>query len=144
MAFYIPDANILINAHRKDATNHEVCRNWLLERAAAGDQIGMAELVEVALLRISTHPKLLLVPTEDVLLFWKEDLWSYRGLFRISAGTQHANLMADLIRKYDLIGNDMNDAWLAALALEYDAFLVSLDRGFSRFKNLPWLDPANA
>ena len=33
------------------------------------------------------------------------------------------------------------DAWLAALAVEHDATLVSLDQGFARFADLRWLNP---
>ena len=35
----------------------------------------------------------------------------------------------------------MNDVWLAALAMEQRATLVSTDRGFGRFTGLDWLDP---
>ncbi|MGH8592092.1 MAG: PIN domain-containing protein [Gammaproteobacteria bacterium] len=44
--------------------------------------------------------------------------------------------MVDLLR-----GNDINDAYLAALALEHDAVLVTADRGFARFSGLRILDP---
>jgi len=42
---------------------------------------------------------------------------------------------------HNLVGNDTNDAWLAALAMEHRATLVSTDNGFSRFPGLKWLDP---
>ena len=35
---------------------HESCRRWLTDAAAAGDAIGLCELVEAALLRIPTPP----------------------------------------------------------------------------------------
>jgi predicted nucleic acid-binding protein len=46
-----------------------------------------------------------------------------------------------LVTELDLVGNDLNDAWLAALAIEHDATLVSLDRGFERFPSLRWREP---
>ena len=43
-----------------------------------------------------------------------------------------------------LSGNDLNDAWLAALALEHGAILVSTDEGFARFPGLAWQNPTRA
>ena len=34
-------------------------------------------------------------------------------------------------------------AWLAALAVEYRATLVSTDQGFDRFPGLDWLNPTS-
>ncbi len=141
MALFIPDANILLNALRKDAPCHDDCRSWLRMRARQGDSIGLTEVVEIALLRIGTHPKLLAMPSSDVLAFWKEDLWSYKGVSRLVPGSRHFEIFSKLITQLQLNGNDVNDAWLAAMALENQATLVSLDQGFSRFKQLRWLDP---
>jgi len=40
-----------------------------------------------------------------------------------------------------LSGNDLNDAWLAALAIEHGATLVSTDTGFARYPGLTWQNP---
>ena len=142
MALYIPDANILLNALRKDAPCHDACRSWLQERARLGDSVGLTEVVEIALLRIGTHPKLLSMSLNDVLAFWKEDLWSYKGVSRLAPGSRHPEIFSKLLSQLELSGNDVNDAWLAAIALENQATLVSLDQGFSRFKQLRWVDPS--
>jgi predicted nucleic acid-binding protein len=70
MALYLPDANVLIHALRKDSVEHEDCRAWLAGAAAAGDGIGLCELVEAALLRIPTLPRLQLIPMTETLGFW--------------------------------------------------------------------------
>lgn len=142
MALFIPDANILLNALRKDAPGHAACRIWLQARAAQGDSIGLTEVVEIALLRIGTHSKLLSMPLSGVLAYWKEDLWSYQGVSRIAPGSRHTEIFSKLTTQLRLSGNDVNDAWLAAIAMENQATLVSLDQGFSRFKQLSWLDPS--
>jgi len=141
MAFYLPDANVLIHALRKESPDHARCRKWLVEASAAGDAICLAESVEIALLRIPTLPKLDLVPVPEVLGFWKEDLLGYPGIRRLSAGKRHAEILCRLVGEMNLRGNDMNDIWLAALAMEHGARLVSTDRGFGRFAGLDWLDP---
>ena len=62
MALFVPDANVLIHALRTDSAEHVPCRRWLLNAVGLGDTLGLCELVEVALLRIPTLPKLQLVP----------------------------------------------------------------------------------
>lgn len=141
MKVFLPDANVLIHALRKESPDHGRCREWLVGAAAAGDRIVLCELVEVALLRIVTLPKLDLVPMAEALGFWKEDLWTYPGTRRIAAGTRHSGIFADFIEGLGLCGNDLNDAWLAALAIEQGATLVSTDMGFGRFPGLDWLNP---
>ncbi|MEI8310747.1 MAG: TA system VapC family ribonuclease toxin [Verrucomicrobiota bacterium] len=141
MALFLPDANVLIHALRKGTTAHPACHRWLFETAARGDEIGLCELVEAALLRVPTLGKLQLVPMPEVIGFWTGDLWRYPRTRRLAATPSHNKLFARLITDLDLLGNDVNDAWLAALAIDHRATLVSTDSGFSRFPGLKWLDP---
>jgi toxin-antitoxin system PIN domain toxin len=144
MALYLPDANVLIHALRKASNEHVACRRWLIDTTKAGDEIGLCELVEAALLRIPTLPKLQLLPMPEVLGFWKDDLWSYPQTRRMASGSRHMQLFADLVTGLGLCGNDINDAWIAALALEQQATVVSTDDGFGRFPGLSWINPAKA
>jgi predicted nucleic acid-binding protein len=50
-------------------------------------------------------------------------------------------IFSGFITSLGLCGNDINDVWLAALALEHRATLVSTDQGFSRFPGLSWINP---
>jgi toxin-antitoxin system PIN domain toxin len=144
MALFLPDANVLIHALREDSMEHDACHRWLKNTANAGDTIALCEMVEAALLRISTLPKLQLVPMAQTLGFWKDDLWSYPDTRRLSAGNRHTNIISNFINTLGLCGNDINDAWLAALAIEHRATLVSTDLGFSRFQGLSWINPTQA
>ena len=143
MALFLPDANVLIHALRKDAAEHVPCRQWLIHTAGLGDAIGLCELVETALLRIPTLPKLQLVPMTVTLGFLRDDLWHYPGTRRLAAGTRHAGIFSNFMTTLELCGNDVNDAWLAALAIEQRATLVSTDQGFARFPSLNWINPMN-
>jgi predicted nucleic acid-binding protein len=69
-------------------------------------------------------------------------LLDYPNTQRISPGERHWETLHSLIRTLSLSGNDINDAWLAALAIERGATLISLDQGFSRFPGLSWFNPA--
>lgn len=141
MSLFLPDANVLIHALRQDSPHHDTCRRWLVQAAANGDAIGLTELVETALLRICTLPRLQLVPMRETLGFWREDLWGYQGTRRLNAGSRHAEILSTFLTGLKLVGNDVNDAWLAALAVEHQATLVSTDDGFSRFSGVRWLNP---
>jgi predicted nucleic acid-binding protein len=41
-------------------------------------------------------------------------------------------------------GNLVPDAWLAAMTRSHGGRLATADRGFARFDNLTWFDPASA
>lgn len=144
MTLFVPDANVLIHALREQSPDHQACRQWLLKATAQGHAIGITELVEVALLRIPTLPRLQLVPMSAVLGFWKDDLLRYPQTCRLGAGSGHPAILTRFIRELNLCGNDINDAWLAALVTEHKATLVSTDKGFARFPGLDWLDPRKA
>ena len=127
--------------YARSRRNHQSCRRWLTEAAAVGDAIGLCEWVEAALLRIPTLPRLALVPMADTLGFWKDDLWSYPGTRRLAPGSRHTVIFSGFITSLGLCGNDVNDVWLAALAIDHRATLVSTDQGFSCFPGLSWINP---
>ena len=56
----------------------------------------------------------------------------------VQAGTTHWPRFAELCRRLGLRGNLAPDAYLAALALEQGAELVTFDRGFGRYPGLRW------
>ena len=51
--------------------------------------------------------------------------------------------MRELVLGLGLRASDVPDAHLAALALERNATLATLDRGFARFPGLRLLDPTS-
>jgi len=126
---------------RRDSPFHILCRQWLIRCAAEGGQIRLTELAEVALLRIAILRGLDLVPMDEVLAFWAEDLWPYSGILRLSPSPSHPELLARFITGLGLGGNDVNDGWLAAWAMGHHAVLVSTDGGFARFPGLDFLNP---
>jgi toxin-antitoxin system PIN domain toxin len=143
MPLCIPDANVLIGAFRKNAPHHQACADWLRNTGTNTTEIGLCELVEVAFLRICTLPNIQVAPMPLVLQFWSKELWTHASIRRLQPTSSHNSLLIGFINELQLTGNDINDAWLAALAVEHNATLVSLDRGFSRFPGLRWHNPAD-
>jgi hypothetical protein len=54
---------------------------------------------------------------------------------------RHAEVLGSLIQRYDLRGNMIADAELAALAIEHGLRLYSTDTDFARFKEIDWVNP---
>ena len=140
MPLYLPDANILIHCLREESAGHRACRRWLETLLKRSEPLALCELVEVAFLRITTLPSLRIAPLDVALDFWN-DLKNYTETLRLTPGVRHSEIFRNLVLSLGLVGNDLNDAWLAALAIEHDATLVSADEGFRRFPELRWLNP---
>jgi len=137
---FLPDANIWINALNTAAPDHGACRRWLDAVTSTEGMLLVNDLTECALLRIGSHPRLGVADAEAALAF-HQALLDYPLTLRSAPGPRHREILHRLVRDLSLVGNDINDAWLAALAIEHDATLVSLDRGSARFPGLAWLNP---
>jgi len=140
MPLHLPDANILIHCLREESAGHRACRRWLEALIKRGEPLALCELVEVAFLRITTLPSLRIAPLDVALDFWS-DLKNYPEFLHLTPGARHSEIFRNSVVSLGLVDNDLNDAWLAALAIEHDATLVSADEGFRRFPELRWLNP---
>jgi toxin-antitoxin system PIN domain toxin len=139
---FLVDANVLIYAFRRDSPFHNSCYAWLRGALTGGDPVATTGLVELAFLRITTLPSLgrnSAAPSDafEFLHTLRRDPMAVR----IEPGPDHDGIFARLCLQLRLRGNDLNDAWLAALALENGATLVTADQDFGRFPELPVLDP---
>jgi toxin-antitoxin system PIN domain toxin len=143
MSMELLDANILVGAFRPDDPDHSVLKTWLEETLGAGFAVTFPALVEVAFLRIVTHPQIFRFPSElDEAVGFLRGIQE-SGLFREAPATARTReRWWSWCRELDLHGNDVNDAYLAAVAAEARCRLVSRDRGFSRFRGLEWRNPA--
>jgi toxin-antitoxin system PIN domain toxin len=138
---FLPDANVWINALNSTAHDHTACRGWLDRVTSDGGVLFVNDLTECALLRIATHPRLG-IATPEAAMHFHATLLDYPFAVRATPGERHREILHRFIRDLALSGNDINDAWLAALAVERGAILASLDEGFSRFPGLSWINPA--
>jgi toxin-antitoxin system PIN domain toxin len=76
------------------------------------------------------------------------------GFVRTLLGSPSVRLLAethsqcerflDLCTAADARGQRVPDAWLAALAIDHGATLMTSDRGFARYPGLRWRDPVRA
>lgn len=136
------DVNVLLYAAFEDSTQHERARDVIISATRTQDRLGVPSSIVAAFLRLATSRRVFTDPLSplqaatfvDALLRWPQ-------VVRLEPGPAHWRHFQDLIVQLDLRDHLIPDAWLAALAVEHSATLVSFDRDFARFPNLRWIDP---
>ncbi len=138
----VVDLNLLLYATNRDAADHERARRWLEEVLSGDEPVGLAWLVLLGFVRISTHHRVLARPLSAAQAFELVDEWLAQPAVRIVEATErHWTIVKQLLEPLGSAGNLTSDAHLAALALEHGAKLCSTDRDFGRFPHLQWVNP---
>lgn len=139
----LPDVNILVHAFRRDSSDYERCREWLTDRLGGREQFALSRHVLSSFVRVVTHPRVFRRPSriEEALAFC-EHLLAARVIAEVQPGPSHWDIFASLCRRTRATGNDVPDAWRAALAIEHRCRWITLDRGFERFPGLEISAPA--
>lgn len=136
------DANLLLYAVDRSSPFHTRAAGWLTEQLNGPRRVGLPWQSLVAFVRISTHPRASATPLDPQdAVRYVEDWLAPDIAWVPSPGPRHAALLAELIGRYQLRGNLISDAHLAALAIEYGLTLCSADTDFARFPELTWSNP---
>jgi len=136
------DVNVVVAAHRGDHPHHDLVRGWFDRLTASDDTFTVPDVVWASFVRITTNRRIWEVPTGagDAFDFLRS-VRDQPNHVALAPGEQHLQIFEDLCRNDDAIGDLAPDAYVAALALEHDCELVSLDRDFARFTELRWRRP---
>lgn len=136
------DANVLLYAVNSDSAQHSTARSWL-DRALNGEEtVAFSWLVLLAFVRISTHPSIFPQPLTPTQAFDVTEHWlSQRGALVVNPTMRHLAILRGLAEPTGTAGNLVNDAHLAAIAVEQGAEVVTFDADFGRFPGLrvDWL-----
>lgn len=139
------DANLLLYATDTRSPRHPAARSWLEQQLSGDETIALAWVVLLAFLRLSTHPQVFARPLTPERAFDVVGRWLEQpGVVVVHPGDRHAVVMRQLLGPLGTAGNLVNDAHLAALAIEHGAELHSCDSDFSRFAGLRWINPLDA
>lgn len=131
------DANVLIAAAGRDHPHHAIAAAWLHAARTQSERLGLSTLVAMAFLRITTHRRIHASPLSvDQAIDWLRVLATSPAAQWVHPGDTHLDHLHKLLGDADLAGNVVNDAHLAALAMEHGASVVSFDRDFLRFSGL--------
>jgi hypothetical protein len=136
------DVNVLIGAHRLGSHRHKEYARFVESLAISAGTYSIPTVVRSGFLRIVTNRRIFPVPTPlDNALEFLDSLLERENHTVMEPEERHWNLFMGLCRKIEARGNDIPDAYLAALALEKGAELITADRRFARFPGLRWRHP---
>jgi toxin-antitoxin system PIN domain toxin len=136
------DANLLIYAVDQDAPRHDKARRWLEQTLSGNTETGLAWIVVLAFLRITTHPKIMRKPMAVEIALEYVSSWLRQPFVSfIRPGKRHWPVFRNLVNATGTAGNLTSDAHLAALAIEYGCDLYSADYDFQRFPGIRHVNP---
>lgn len=136
------DANVLLYAVNEDALHHDTARGWL-DGALSGDaSVGFAWLALVAFVRLSTKAGVFPAALPVGRALDVVDAWlSAPTAALVEPTARHPAVLRSVLAAAPAGGNIVNDAHLAALAIEHNAVIVSFDSDFERFDGVRWERP---
>ena len=138
----IPDVNLLIYAYDKQARLHAEAKRWWETQLSGRETVGLSWVTLLGFLRIITNPRVFEnpVPVPKAIRYTRS--WLERpNVQLLNPGVRHLEVFFGHLEKLGTAGNLTTDAYLAALAQEYQAVLHTADFDFQRFAGLRWINP---
>lgn len=136
------DANVLLYAVNQDAEHHERARRWLDDALSGRDTVAFAWVALLAFVRLVTKEGLFPHPLSLDGAMDRVDAWlAAPPAVVVEPTLEHPQVLRRLLRGIGVGGNLVNDAHLAALAVEHRCTVVSFDHDFSRFDGVDWEMP---
>lgn len=139
------DVNLLLYAYDSRSPRHEPAREWLEQTLSGTETVGLAWIVLLAFIRLSTRALVVEQPLDVGGAVELVESWLEQPCVTVIHPTErHAAILRELLAPLGSAGNLTTDAHLAALAIEHGALVCSCDADFSRFAGLRWVDPLKA
>lgn len=136
------DVNVCVYAFRRESRMHAEFKRWLEQALSGSEPVGLPEQVLSSTIRLVTNHRIYGDPsTPAEALSFCDAILDAPAAMRVRPGERHWRIFHGLVAQHGLRGNDVPDAYLAALALEQGATWVTTDRGFARYQGLRLLDP---
>jgi toxin-antitoxin system PIN domain toxin len=138
----IVDANVLLYAVNTAAEHHDASLRWLDDALSGADSVGFAWVPLLAFTRLSTKEGLFPSPLRPADAIGQIVDWlAAPSAVLVNPTPRHADILTGLLEQVGTGGNLVNDAHLAALAVERRAGIVSYDNDFDRFEGVRWDRP---
>jgi toxin-antitoxin system PIN domain toxin len=136
------DVNVCVYVFRRESGRHEEYKAWLEQALGGPEPVGVPEQVLASMIQLVTNHRIYGDPsTPAAALSFCDALLDAPAAMRVRPGERHWGVFRGLVSLHGLRGNDIPDAYLAGLALEQGATLVTTDRRFARYEGLRLLDP---
>jgi len=136
------DANFLLYAEDSTNPRHEKARKWWDAQLSGSSPVCLCWTVLSAFIRIGTNSRVFKNPLTIQQATTRVDSWLNQPSVRVIVPTErHCEIFRKLLLQSQAVGGLVEDAHLAALAIEYNCKLMSADSDFARFKGLKWANP---
>ena len=136
------DANILLFAEDDSSVHHEASTRWLTDALNGPVRIGLPWPSLLTFVRIRTHWRIYEEPLAPDRAWDQVRAWlDAPAAWEPVPTERHAEVLGSLVQRYQVGGNAVPDAHLAALAIEHGVGVCSADTDFARFTDLRWVNP---
>ena len=136
------DANLLIYAYHAGSGEHAAAKAWVESAFSGAEAVGLPWLTILAFLCITTNQRVFERPLSIAKAQGIAASWLARPqVHPVEAGANFFNVLSTLLGPAQIKGPLVNDAAIAALAIEHGATLCTTDRDFARFPGLKWVNP---
>jgi len=134
--------NLLLYAVNRDVPQHAAAHEWWRTALEGDERVGLAWLVILGFVRISTNPRIFPAPLAAEEAIGVIDDWlRLPHVEPVEPTSRHWDVFEEIVAPLGSAGNLTSDAHLAALAIEHGATLCSADGDFARFAHLRWRNP---
>ena len=136
------DTNVLLYAINTASPQHQAAKTWLDDALSADARVGLPWLSLLAFARIATHPSVFPKPlTTEQALSVLEAWCGQPNVVHPEPSRTFSSTFTHTLTAGGARGSLVNDAYLAALAIEYGATLATFDRDFARFDGVTTMTP---
>jgi toxin-antitoxin system PIN domain toxin len=133
---YFPDVNVWVALIVDEHSNASPARHWADE--ATTDWMVVSRVTQMSLLRLLTNPHVLRRDALNAAEAWRWfDELLKRPNIRFIKEPEGIEDIWRTLTAGPLTSNSWTDAYLAAFARTTGFTLVTFDRGFSRYRNIP-------
>ena len=138
----LPDINLLVYAYNEADPQHMPARRWWEAVLNGREPVALPWMVAAGFIRLMTHPRVLEQPLPVTQAASHVREWLAQPcVLTLEPGHVFADRFFGFLEKLGTAGNLTTDAYLAALAVEHQAELLSTDSDFIRFEGLRWRNP---
>jgi hypothetical protein len=136
------DANLLVYAFIEGSREHGRAVRWLDEQINQTTRVGLPWPSLLAFLRLTTNPRIFSSPPTLERAWQQVREWLQQDSVWVPQPTAaHAEVLERILPATGGLGTLVQDAHLAALALEHGLIVCSSDGDFARFEEIRWWNP---
>ena len=138
----LPDINLLIYAHNSGDPRYAPAKRWLTELLDGDEHTGFCWETICGFIRLSTSAQVVTAPLTLSEAFMVVRVWlEAPNSILLGKTSRHLAVLETTASGADATGARFSDAVLAAIVIEHNAVLATLDSDFRRFDGLKWVNP---